>query len=141
MVMAKTGCTSCTNWTISFEVWGFWKKTHMLQRHFFYFNLFRLQTFCAFNIHHSKPHLQISTLSNFICCFHVFDDFLSYTTLKLKNTTNELWNGWNLARYHHFTHIGCVKMLRGLQQKLDALRVQIGPSPSKYEGFGWKLVC
>ena len=62
-------------------------------------------------------------------------------TLKLKSTTNELWNGWNLAWYHHFTHIACGKKLRGLWQKLDALRVQNGQSLSKYQGFGRKLVC
>ena len=47
-------------------------------------------------------------------------------TLKLESTTNELWKGWNLAWYHHFTHIACAKKLRGLRQKLDALRVQTG---------------
>jgi hypothetical protein len=31
--------------------------------------------------------------------------------------------------------------LRGLRQKLNALPVQTGPSPSKYEGFGRKLIC
>ena len=62
-------------------------------------------------------------------------------TLKLKSTINELWKGWNLAWYHHFTHIACAKKLRGLRQKLDALRVQTGPSHSKYQGFGRKPVC
>ena len=33
-VTAKTGCTSCTNWTISFEVSGFRTKTHLLHRLF-----------------------------------------------------------------------------------------------------------
>ena len=62
-------------------------------------------------------------------------------TLKLKSTTNELWNGWNLAWYHHFSHIECAKKLRGLRQKLDALSVQNGQSLSKYQGFARKLVC
>ena len=62
-------------------------------------------------------------------------------TLKLKNTRNELWKGWKLAWYHHFTHIACAKKLRGLRQKLDALRVQNGQSLSKYQGFGRKLIC
>ena len=62
-------------------------------------------------------------------------------TLKLKSTTNELWKGWKLARYHHFTHIACAKKLRGLSQKLDALRVQNGQSLSKYQGFGRELIC
>ena len=59
-------------------------------------------------------------------------------TLKLESTTNELWKGWNLAWYHHLAHIACVKNSRGLRQKLDALRVQTGPSPSKSEGFRTK---
>src|SRR5215216_533111 len=43
--------------------------------------------------------------------------------------------------YHHFTHIECAKNLRGLRQKLDALRVQTGQSLSKYQCFGRKLIC
>ena len=39
-----------------------------------------------------------------------------------------------MAWYHHFTHIACAKKLRGLWQKLDALRVQNGQSLSKYQG-------
>jgi hypothetical protein len=46
-----------------------------------------------------------------------------------------------LAWYHHFTHIACAKNLRGLRQKLDALRVQTGQSLSKCKGFGRKLIC
>ena len=34
-------------------------------------------------------------------------------TLKLKSPTNELFKGWNLAWYHHFTHIACAKKLKG----------------------------
>ena len=58
----------------------------------------------------------------------------------LKSTTNELWKGWNLAWYHHFTDIACAKKLRGLRQKLEALRVQNEQSLSKYQGFRRKLV-
>src|SRR5213083_2476548 len=46
-----------------------------------------------------------------------------------------------LAWYHHFTHIACAKKLRGLRQKLDALRVQNGQSLSKYQGFRRKPSC
>ena len=67
--------------------------------------------------------------------------FLSYKTLKLRSTTNELWKGWKLAWCHHFTHIACARNYRGLWQKLDALRVQNGQSHSKYQGFTRKLVC
>src|ERR1043165_4590115 len=66
---AKTGCTLCTNWTISFKVQGFQTKTHLLQRHFIFLNLFQHNTFSKINMHHSKPHTKISTLSDFICYF------------------------------------------------------------------------
>ena len=66
---------------------------------------------------------------------------LSYKTLKLKSISNELWKGWKLAWYHHFIHIACARKLRGLRQKLDALRVQNGQSLSKYQGFRRKLIC
>ena len=51
-------------------------------------------------------------------------------TLKLKGLQPELRKGWNLAWYHHLTHTTSVQKLRGLRQKLDALRVQTGPSLS-----------
>ena len=66
---------------------------------------------------------------------------LCYKTLKLKSVTNELWKGWKLAWYHHFIHIACARKLRGLRQKLDALRVQTGQSLSEYQGFGRELIC
>ena len=68
-VTAKTGCTSCTKWTISFEVSRFRTKTHLLRRDFIILNLFELQTLCVFKMRHSKPHQQFSTLSDFICSF------------------------------------------------------------------------
>src|SRR3954464_9598891 len=61
--------------------------------------------------------------------------------LKLESTTTELRKGCNLAWYHHLTHITCVQKLRGLRQKLDVLRVQTGPSLSKYKGLRRKLIC
>ena len=66
---------------------------------------------------------------------------LSYKTTKLKSIWNGLWKCRNLAWYHHFTHIACARKLRGLRQKLDALRVQNGQSLSKYQGFIRKLIC
>ena len=60
---------------------------------------------------------------------------LSYKTIKLKSISNELWNGWKLAWYHHFIHIACARKLRGLRKKLDALRVQNGQSLWKYQDF------
>src|SRR3954468_588789 len=68
-IAAKTGCTSCTNWTISFKVQGFQTNTHLLQRHFIFLNLFQLKTFFSLNMHDSKPHTKIPTLSDFVCYF------------------------------------------------------------------------
>src|SRR3954464_11409513 len=68
-ITAKTGCTSRTNWTISFKVQGFHTKTHLLQRNFIFLSLFQLKTFFASNMQHSKPHTENSTLSYFICLF------------------------------------------------------------------------
>src|SRR3954467_3576097 len=68
-ITAKTGCISCTNWTISFKVQWFHTKTHMFQRHFIFLNLFQLKTFFASNMQHSKRHTKISTLSHLICYF------------------------------------------------------------------------
>src|SRR3954470_13662862 len=68
-ITEKTGCTSCTNWTISFEVQGFQTETHLLQRHFIFLSLFQLKTFFASNMQHSKPHTENSTICDFIWYF------------------------------------------------------------------------
>src|SRR3954465_10278935 len=73
-ITAKTRCTSCTNWTFSFKVRGFQTKTHVFQSHFIFLNLFQLKTFFASNMQHSKPDTKISTLFDFICYFHAFND-------------------------------------------------------------------
>src|SRR3954467_11733244 len=73
-ITAKIGCTSCTNWTISLTVQGFVTKTHLLQRHFIFPSLFKLKIFFASNIQHSKPHTEISTLSDSFAIFHAFND-------------------------------------------------------------------
>ena len=86
----------------------------------------------------------LSLFNPFLTSFAIFHGFhylfWDKMTLKLKSTANELWNGWKLAWYHNFTHIACDKTLRGLREKLDVLCVQTGQSPSKYQGFGRKLV-
>ena len=107
---------------------------------FHFLELIWTHSFSVFKMHHSKPHHRFSTLSDFICYFSCIYWFFSYMTLKMKSSTNEIWKGWNLAWYHHFTHIACARKLRGLRQKLDALRVQNAQSLSKYQGFIRKLV-
>ena len=75
-VTAKTGRTSCTNRTTSFEVSGFLTRTHLLHGHFIFLNLLQLQTFLAFRTHHSKRRHQFSKLSDIICYFLVIYRFL-----------------------------------------------------------------
>ena len=141
-ITAKTGCTSCTNWTISFKVQGFQTKTLLLQRHFIFLSLFQLNTFFASNMQHSKPHTEISTFLTSFAIFHAFNDLFSAKwPWNWKGLQPELKKGWNFAWCYHLTHITCAQKLRGLQQKLDALHVQTGPSLSKYEGFTRKLIC
>ena len=69
-VTAKTGRTSCTNWTISFGVSGFRTRTHLLHWHFF-FKVITTPDFFAFRTHHSKRRHQFSKLSDIICYFLV----------------------------------------------------------------------
>src|SRR4051812_34263845 len=74
--------------------------------------------------------------------FHAFNDlFWTKMTLKLESTTTKLRKGLNLVWYNNLNHITCVQKLRGLRKKIDALRVQTGPSLLKYEGFRRKLIC
>ena len=95
----KTGCTSCTKRTISFEVSGFRTKTHLLQRDFIFLNLFELQTFCVFKMHHTKPHHQFSTLSDFIWYFSCIYWFfwakwpLNWKALQMNSEKVESWHG------------------------------------------------
>src|ERR1041384_5629651 len=69
-ITAKTECTSCTNWTISFKVQGFHTKTHLLQRNFIFLSLFQLKTFFASNMQHSKPQLKFQPFLTSFGIFH-----------------------------------------------------------------------
>ena len=74
-VTTKTGCTSCTKQTISFEVLGFHTETCLLQRNFIFLNLFELHSFSVLKMHHSKPCHQFTTLSDYIffsCIYWLF---------------------------------------------------------------------
>jgi hypothetical protein len=130
-VAAKTGCTSCTKWTISFEVSGFRTKTHLLQRQFIFLTYFNSKLFV-----HSVCTIQshIINFQPFLTSFAIFQliywFFWAKWSWNWKALQNELWKGWKLAWSHHLTHIACAKKLRGLRQKLDALRVQNGQSLS-----------
>ena len=90
-------------------------------------------------MHHSRSRHQLSTLSGIICYFSCINWFVvrAKWPWNCKALQNELWKVWNLAWYHHFTHIACAKKKRGLRQKQDELRVQTRQSLLKYQGF-WR---
>ena len=141
-VTAKTGWTSCIKRTISFKVSAFHPETRLLQRDFIFLKLIWTPDFvCAQNAPFKATSLFFNLFWLHLWFFMHLLIILSYKTLKLKSISNELWKGWKLAWYHHFNHIACARKLRGLRQKLDALRVQNGRSLSKYQDFIRKLVC
>ena len=55
---------------------GFERKLICYKGISFFLNLFDLQTFCVFKMHHSKPHHQFSTLCDFIWYFSCIYWFL-----------------------------------------------------------------
>src|SRR3954465_11667121 len=74
MITAKTGCNSCTNWTISFKVQGFLTKTHLLQRHFIFLSLFQLKTFFASTCNIQSHILKFQPFLTSFAIFHAFND-------------------------------------------------------------------
>ena len=118
-----------------------WDENSSVQRHFIFLNLFNSRLFFHPTCNIQRHILKFQPFLNSFAIFHAFYDlFLAKWPWNWKALKPGLGKGWNLARYHHLTYITCVQKLRGLRQKLDVLRVQTGPSPSKYEGFGWKLI-
>ena len=96
---AKTGCTSCTNWTISFKVQGFQTKTHLLQRHFIFLNLFQLKIFlhsiCTIRSHILKFQPFLTSFA----IFHAFNDLFwakwpcNWKALQLNTEKVDTWHG------------------------------------------------
>ena len=120
---------------------GFGRKLVYYKGISFFMHILTQDFFCI----QYAPFKATSSLFNpflsWFAIFHAFHDlFWAKMTLRLKSAVNELWNGLKLAWYHNFTHKACAKKLRGLRPKLDALRVQTRQSPSKYQGFGRKLI-
>src|SRR3954463_4018369 len=66
-ITAKTGCTSCTNWTISSTRVS--HENSFITKTFHFSKLISTQDFFASNMKYSKTHTENSTLSDFICYF------------------------------------------------------------------------
>src|SRR3954467_3405325 len=75
-ITTKTGCTSCTNWTISFKVQRFKTKTHLLQRHFIFLNLFQPKTFLHPTRNIQSHILKFQPFLTSFAIFHAFNDLL-----------------------------------------------------------------
>src|SRR3954469_6865081 len=119
-ITTKTGCASCTNWTISLKVQGFQMKTHLLQRHFIFLNLFQLKTFFAFNMHHPKPHSQIS--NPFSLHFLFFMHLIIYFEL------NDLEIGKHYNRTQKRLKLGMVSSFdpHSMCEKVERITAKIG---------------
>ena len=98
-IMAKTGCTSWTNWTISFKVQGFQTKTHLLQRNFIFLNYFNsrlfFQSICTIQSHI----VEFQPFLTSFAIFHAFNDLFSakwlynWKALQLNSEKVETWHG------------------------------------------------
>ena len=98
-VTAKIGRNTCTNWTISFGVSEFRTRTHHLHEHFIFLTYLNSRLFCI-PMHHSKQRHKFSTLSNIICYFQSFTDFLRELNdreidnhYKMNSENVETWHG------------------------------------------------
>ena len=141
-ITEKTGCTSCTNWTISFKLQGFQTKTSVTKTFHFSKLISTQDFFCIQHATFKATYWIFQPFLTSFAIFHAFNDLFSAKwPYNWKGLHPKLIKGWNLAWYHNLTHITRVQKLRGLRQKLDALRVQTGPSLSKYKGFRRKLIC
>ena len=74
-VTTKTGRTSCTNWTISFEVSGFGRKLICYKgRHFIFLNLLQLQTFLRSVCTIQSHVINFQPFQTSFAIFHAFTD-------------------------------------------------------------------
>ena len=135
----KNWCTSCTKWTISFEVSGLRTKTHLLQRDFSFLELiWTLGFLCVQN----EPFK--ATSSSFNPFWHHLLFFMHLLIcFELNDSEIEKHYKWTLKRLKlgmisSFHPHRMRKKLGGLRQKLDALHVQNWTIFFKVSGFRTK---
>ena len=95
---AKTGCTSCTKRTSSFEVSGFHTETRLLQRDFLFLNLFEFVVFifpkCTIQSHiiNFKPFL-----TSFVIFMHLLVFWAKWPwnlkAIQMNSEKVESWHG------------------------------------------------
>ena len=84
------------------------EENSSVTRALLFLNLFELQTFFAFCMHHSKRHHQFSTLSNIICYFQSFTDLFRELNdheienrYKVNSENVETWHGIIISPAQH----------------------------------------
>src|ERR1043165_2076654 len=98
-ITTKTGCTWCTNWTISFKVQRFQTKTHLLQRHLIFLTLFQLKTFFHPTCNIQRHILKFQPFLTSFAIFHAFNDLFLANDLEIGKGYNlnsekvENWHG------------------------------------------------
>ena len=100
-VTAKTGRTSCTNWTISFEVSGFRTRTHLLHGYFIFLNLLQVHTFLR-SVHTIQS--VVINFQNFLTSFAIFVSFADlFRELNDREIENHYkMNSENVETWHGF---------------------------------------
>ena len=107
-ITAKTGCTSCTNWTISFEVSVFLTRTHLLHGHFIFLNLLQLPTFFR-SVHTIQS--DVINFQNIITSCAIFQPFTDLfrelndreiqNHYKMNSENVETWHGIIISPTQH----------------------------------------
>ena len=98
-ITAKTGCSLCTNWTISFKVQGFHTKTHLFQWHFICLHLFQLKTFLHSIWSIQRHILKFQPFLTSFSIFHAFNDLFwakwpwNWKALPLNSEKVKTWHG------------------------------------------------
>ena len=129
-VTAKTGRTSCTNWTISIGVSWFRTRTHLLHWHFIFLNLLQLQTFLR-----SVRTIQSEVINfqNFLTSFAIFQSFTDLfrelndreieNHYKMNYENVETWHGIIISPTQHVqkSRVGYGKNWTHFVYKLDNL--------------------
>ena len=100
-VMAKTGCTSCTKWTISFEVSGFRTKTHPLQKAFHFLNNLSITKLNIMIKHTNIKHKKKESLKNLFSklSYSQTSDSHKFQIIQNLNYSNLKTTGTNRSKF------------------------------------------
>ena len=118
-VTAKTGCTSCTKRTISFEVSRFHTETHHLQRDFIFWTYLNSRLFLCSKCTIQSHIINFQPFLTSFVIFHAFTDLF-----ELYNPEIEKHYKWTLKR----SKVGMVSSFHphSMCKKVERLTAKIG---------------